>query len=36
MARAYLAEADALAAAAGIDRSGAVRGYFKRAIRNAA
>jgi geranylgeranyl pyrophosphate synthase len=35
-AQAYLAEADALAAAAGIDGSGSVRAFFNRSIRNAA
>jgi geranylgeranyl diphosphate synthase type I len=35
-ARAYLAEGDALASAAGIDRSGRVRGFFARALRAAA
>jgi geranylgeranyl diphosphate synthase type I len=32
-ARAYLAEADAVAAAAGIDRSGRVRAFFTRSVR---
>ena len=35
-ARAYLAEADALAASAGIDRSGRVRAFFARSLRPAA
>ncbi len=35
-AQAYLAEGDASASAAGIDRSGRVRAFFARAIRAAA